>query len=344
MIQLLLVFAILLLIFMGIRRESYRDSGRAYDIVLVIGQSNAVGFSYEAPMTSPNTASNTCTAPLRDNVTINMSRFNSSQDLVNPNPKIWVLDRDPSWPVRYDRAEAYMYRRTRVEAGVLPAIEPLSYYSTSFNPQPSTNFSSQFTQRYVQANPGRNVLIINNAFEGVPLCSPKNDHELIRPLQWNICGNLYNTAIRRVRDALSWNSNNRVVAILWSQGEQDMDNGTTATTYRTELEKFVNTIRTDIGNINIPFLACGYSDQVNFRNDRNLRTSYENEVKRLSCTPFDGINGNRTVTNPRGSLSKFGFISTSGVGCDLPNNKVHFSFAGQRELGKRFYDVFSVIR
>jgi hypothetical protein len=360
MIQLLLVFAVILLIIMGIQRESYKESSRSYDIVLVIGQSNAVGFSNEAPMLPPNTASSTCVDALRDNVTINTSKFDPAQDLVNPNPNIWVLDRDPSWPVRYDRAEAYLYRRKRAEGGVLPAIEPLSYYSTSYNPRPSTNFSSQFAQRYVRDNTGKHVLIINNAFEDIPLskAGPNNSHEFIKPsIQWNTCGALYNTAIRRVKDVLSWNTNNRVVAILWSQGEADIGgvNSTTVQQYITDLKKFVNKIRTDIGNQNIPFISCGYSTAwwSSFDGSReSLRLQYQSNLQSLSVTTFNGSPGpvrSGPVRSGPGTIQKFGYVSTDGVGVDTTdqrnnNNTVHFSFAGQRELGKRFYEVYKVIR
>lgn len=360
MIQLLLVFAVLLLIIIGIRRESYKETTRAYDIVLVIGQSNAVGFSNEAPMLPPNIASATCTGPLRDNVTINTGRFDPAQDLVNPNPNIWVLDRDPSWPVRYDRAEAYLYRRKRAEGGVLPAIEPLSYYSTSYNPRPSTNFSSQFSQRYVRDNAGKHVLIINNAFEDIPLSKPgpNTTHEFIKPpIQWNTCGALYNTAIRRVKDVLSWNPNNKVVAILWAQGEADIGgtNFTPVQTYINDLRNFVNKIRTDIGSQTIiPFIACGYSTAwwSSFDQSReSLRLQYQSNLQSLSMTTINGgpgsVRSGAVRSGPK--IQKFGYVSTDGVGVDTTdqknnNNTVHFSFAGQRELGRRFYEVYKVIR
>lgn len=336
----LLVISLLLLVLQWKTiSEGYIDSANQYDIIIVAGQSNSLGWSNEAarPDGFGNIAS------------YNRSVFTSA-DLTN-NPKISILERDPAWPLNSNRVSLFANEQSIINgSGIYNSVEPMSYHSTSWNVRPSIGFYKTFATRYSAANPTRKVLIIHNGFEATGMSTPFNNHPFIKDgiIQWNVGGNLYNTMVRRVKRVLSWNSGNKVVALLWSQGEADIDANYSAANYKTTLNTFVTRLRTDIGSGDFPFIACGYSETWHQRDTFTQRKNdYMSNVKSMSCTTYDGqsptISG--TVRSGTGILPKFGFVSTVGVQTDIANqNNVHFNFAGLRELGERFWRVYSVIK
>lgn len=333
-----LVLSILILIIqLTVYKEGYKDSSNAYDIIIVAGQSNSLGWSNEAA---------------RQDANGNINSYNEqvfTQDDIQPTPNVFILERDPVFPLNSNRVELFQNKPQIINGtGIYSSIEPMSYHSTSWNVRPSIGFYKTFAKRYAAANPTKKVLIVHNGFEATGMMVPFNNHPFIKDniIQWNVGGLLYRTLVRRVNNVLSWNTNNRVVAVLWSQGEADIDANKTANDYTTQLRNFVNSLRTAIKSPNVPFLACGYSADWHSRDAfTNLKNQYMSNLQSMSSTTY---NGERAGTGPIRSggsvIPKFGYISTVGVTSDVANqNNVHFNFAGLRELGERFWRVYSVI-
>lgn len=319
-------------------KEGYTDPINAYDIIIVAGQSNSVGYSYEATINSADGK-----IPI-DKIT---SKF-TSEDLA-PLPNLYILERDPDWKLRPERITMLNkepdYMRN---CGVIPASEPMSYHSTSYNAQASIGFYRTFAKNYINANPGKKVLIIHNGFEACGIFTPYLNHPSGRTdIQWNIGGALYSTLVKRVNNVLSWNPNNKVVAILWSQGEADIDNtNVTVTQYINEFKKFITSLRTAIKNTNVPFIACGYSQDWHTNDSfTTKKNQFMSNLQSMSCTDYTGET-TRTATPRSCAIPKFAYVSTNGVTSDKAtnSNNVHFNFAGLRELGQRFWRVYSVIK
>ena len=322
--------------------EGYKSTD-AWDIIIVAGQSNSLGWSNEAA--TPDAQGNIAS--------YNTNVFNQANDRT-PHPRVFILERDPAWPMNANRVESFeRLEPTYVNnCGIYPSVEPMSIHSTSWNARPSIGFYNTFARRYADANPNKKVLIIHNGFEATGMFAPFNGHPFIKDgvIQWNTGGNLYNTMVRRVKKVLSWNASNRVVAVLWSQGEADIDAGRSANEYRTGLTNFVNGLRTAIGQANLPpFLACGYPKDWHVNTNRTtLKNQYMTNLQSMSVTLNNGetATGTSAVRPVAGNVvNKFGYVSTVNVQCDVANrNNVHYNFAGLRELGERFWRVYNVIK
>jgi hypothetical protein len=147
-------------------------------------------------------------------------------------------------------------------------------------------------------------------------------------------GNLRAIAIKRANCAMSYNPstnptpnvqgtdpanpNNRCVAFLWHQGEDDVN--TTQTNYKNYMLALIDNLRSSIyGATNTPFISGGFA-------------------------PTSGANG----TNPDLVLSTMGTYSSFGrYYCNYASasnltliDGVHFTASSQRILGSRYFDAY----
>ncbi|HET9058247.1 MAG TPA: sialate O-acetylesterase [Chitinophagaceae bacterium] len=142
---------------------------------------------------------------------------------------------------------------------------------------------------------------------------------------WNKGDTLYNDAVNRLKYVLDKYPGSKVKAFLWHQGESDVYWGRN---YAGMLDRMIMNMRRDIGVQNgdsIPFIVGGFvpfwADQ---RRDRRILDSVIKETpERVIGTGY---------ADPR-----FPFVITK------PDNKVdeiHFDAAGQREMGKRYFESY----
>jgi hypothetical protein len=160
---------------------------------------------------------------------------------------------------------------------------------------------------------------------------------------WDPNKELFQTLVQRVKRVKSLNSGNRVVAVLWSQGERDIDVAKTpVNTYITKLKELITKFRTDTGSPNVPFLACGYSND--WLRGNALKSQYISEMTKMSCTDYTG-ELIRSATKRTGQFvfPNFGYVSINNVQT-VRGDPVHYSFAGLRTLGERFWRVYNVIK
>lgn len=201
---------------------------------------------------------------------------------------------------------------------VIPAVEPLDFVqkATGCNSFAMT-FSLQYLQNYWEA--GREILLIPAAENG----------SSFRFKQWNKGDTLYNDAVERIKYVLKKYPGSEVKAFLWHQGESDVYWGRD---YATKLDLMITAMRREIAGTkgdSIPFIVGGlvpyWTDQAN---ERKIIDSVIRE------TP--------------GRLPRIGYVSTREpfeiIKPDNTVNIIHFDAAGQRELGRRYFAAYQLLR
>ncbi len=106
--------------------------------------------------------------------------------------------------------------------------------------------------------------------------------------------------------------------ILWMQGERDTKSLASANRYKKSLERFIVMIRRDLGKPGLPFVIAQIS----------MPEAYRPGVKPVKLAQQE-------IPRELPSVSSF---STDTL--QKKPDKVHFSSAGQIELGKRFADYY----
>lgn len=135
------------------------------------------------------------------------------------------------------------------------------------------NFALKFCKDYKNNNKlavGRKVLLVHVAQGKTALTSisqysvnkaKKSDDRT--GVSWNKneadSGNLRNLVTNTVTSLLSLNRSNRVVCFLWQQGEEDAEINSSEQTYRDALTELVSDFRSAAGDANVPFLAGGFT-------------------------------------------------------------------------------------
>jgi hypothetical protein len=202
-------------------------------------------------------------------------------------------------------------RKAPYDLKIIPAKEPLHH----FNPQADRiGFALTFAklyQTYIQKQ--RDVLIVpcgmdNTGFDGEG---------------WHKGDFLYNNALERINYVFKKYPKSKLVAILWHQGEKDVN----YKGYQKDLDTLITQFRREIttANTNTPFILGGmvpfWTDLKQARKKQQL--TIENTTKRLP---------NIGYVSP--------YVPTR---IQKPNNTqdtVHYNATGQREMGKRYFEVY----
>lgn len=174
-------------------------------------------------------------------------------------------------------------------------------------PDPNTqisfvlDFAKSYANTYLAEN--RQVLIISNAIGGSPISN------------WVSGGKYMNGLIERLNIALDLEGENRVVAMLWHQGEAD--SGMAEATYKENLLNVINTVRTAVGNPNLPFIGGQTTGGA------------------ISDTVWQKLVEENTVSN-------IGFASSVGAE-HSSKESVHFSSAGYRFMAVKYFEQYQNI-
>lgn len=139
--------------------------------------------------------------------------------------------------------------------------------------------------------------------------------------RWNKGDDLYEDAVKRVKNILSYNSENKLISILWHQGESDVSNSN----YQNNLDNFITNIRNDLEAENIPFILGG---MVPFWVNQNSSRINQQMIISSSINRHDYVG----YANP-----ELPFIIQRE---DNTFEQIHFDANGQRELGKRYFQEF----
>lgn len=115
-------------------------------------------------------------------------------------------------------------------------------------------FAKKYADEYLEK--GRKVLIVNANFGGTGFARP----------EWGIGNIMHERMIAMTKYALALNKKNRVVAVLWAQGEHDSfenadwDPEKRYTTHKKNLTDTFNDFYEKLGDKSVPIIACGFPD------------------------------------------------------------------------------------
>jgi hypothetical protein len=244
-----------------------------FDVVLVVGQSNAVGYG-----------------PTKDTTYLDP-----------PSARIW----------QYAATGTYTNQ-------VIQAIDPLQHQE----PAGATNVghAMSFARDYIRSIPeNRQVLLVPSA-KGSTGFTPQSS------FSWDpdyVAGtNLYNLAVAQATAAVNLNPKNRIVAILWTQGETDA--GMTGSAYGAKVSQLIDGFRAAIpGAANAPFII-----QQMVPEGIETRTGFPT----INAVHIDT---QRTKVRTAFTYGPRGMFNTTDV--PDPAVPIHYNGQGQRTLGSRIY-------
>ena len=190
-----------------------------------------------------------------------------------------------------------------------------------------SSFGLSFAREYINSGrlaEGRKLLILRCAVGGTGFLDNK----------WKLTDPLYLKMIDMIETTLSLNPENRLVALLWHQGETYATLKATFDQHYGHLSALLNSVRKKFSSPNLPFIA---GDFVHHWKDANIEI----------CTPvLDAI---RAVCGE----GKSGFVETDGLESNLQgdfehplgwrHDAIHFSRRSVYELGIRYYQKFCEI-
>ena len=179
-----------------------------------------------------------------------------------------------------------------------------------------------FARWYAAANPTRRVLIVPVAYGGTAFEGPDTTGG---SKTWKVGASLpdslYELGIQQAKAAIAAGGpGTRLAAILWHQGEQDITNSTPAATYQADLDAFVDGLRIRLAAPTVPFIVG--------------QLPPERTTSGLGASQMAAQAGLAT----RRAFTAFAYGPWGSRGSDL----VHYIAAGQRLLGRSYWDAYLV--
>ncbi|MBQ8882559.1 MAG: hypothetical protein IJY70_04105 [Clostridia bacterium] len=183
------------------------------------------------------------------------------------------------------------------------------------------DFALTFAQNYKNEYlaPDRKILIIRSAIGGTGFSGG----------QWKENDTVYRKMREMVELALSLNPENKVVALLWHQGEHDSVWHATSEYYYEKLGFLIDKVRSDYATEDLPFVVADFVNEWKSKNEE-------------CCAPV--ISAMRKLALDKGGA----FVET----LDLPSNNqkvgngddIHFCRNSLAILGGRYFDAYKSIR
>ena len=343
---------------------------KVYDIVVIAGQSNAVGFGRR----------NVC-----DNARLPGCGV---VDLKKNSTAIGPTALYDSIHTKIKQFSGEWNSDSTKRNKIIEASDPLETF-ISFGTG-TISFGMSFAKKYIadrEINIGaRDLLLVNCAYSGSGLHSGSDGMKWRKPIAGdNLTQSLYTKTVQRLRNLktlLGSANNSRVVAFLWHQGETDRTGITNAnkTGYKRVLKESLTGMRTEIMSIfnnnnsgyMFPILLGGLSLESEFNRITGDRRVPLQNVKMMSRVISE-------LSNPSDSfyIDKSAFISTdyftfsprleSNTEVDASGNSSgiryadgrvftcithpsrcednsHFSATACRELGNRYFSIYKRVR
>lgn len=192
---------------------------------------------------------------------------------------------------------------------IIAAVEPLQHHTAKENKIGFALTFSKLVKKHF--NDDRELLIVPCGYGGSGFQNNR----------WNKGDDLYTDAVDRVQSILLRNKESRLLAILWHQGEKDIDNSN----YQDSLDDFITNIREDLNAQNVPFIVGGMVPFWVAKEERRQRIQHiiKNTIERHDFIGY---------ADP-----ELPFIIEKK---DNSFDPIHYNAAGQRELGKRYFAEF----
>lgn len=189
------------------------------------------------------------------------------------------------------------------------------------------NFSLSFATEYINnglLKEGRKLLILRTSVGGTGFLDNR----------WKLTDDLYLRMMEMIRTALALNPENRLVALLWHQGETDALCHASYDVHYNHLMTLLKSVRDEFGVPELPFVA---GDFVHDWKNKHLDI----------CTPV--VDAIRAVCR---DCTNGSFVESDGLLSNAqevyPNNTrltdyIHFSRRSIYELGKRYFEAYSTL-
>lgn len=184
------------------------------------------------------------------------------------------------------------------------------------------NFCLSFASEYVKnemLGKGRKLLIICAAVGGTGFLDKR----------WGMQDDLFLRMMEMIKTALSLNSQNRLVAFLWHQGETDASLKADYKTHYKNLSMLINAVRHTFDCHKLPFLAADFVKQ------------WKNENHEI-CEPV--VNAMKDICS---SIGNARFIDSEGLQSNdqkLGNSDtIHFCREALNQLGLMYFNAFRKI-
>ena len=191
-----------------------------------------------------------------------------------------------------------------------------------------TNFGLSFAREYLAAcrlAEGRSLLIIRAAAGGTGFLSG----------HWRTADALFLHMMEMIRTALALNPENRLVAMLWHQGENDVNRGATYEAHYQHLFTLVTMVRNAFLVPKLPFIAGDFTPL--WREEKGEACAPVSDAVRAVCRDV----GYAAFVETDGLSSNFETIAEHPLG--WPHDSIHFSREALYLLGKRYFCAFASI-
>ena len=187
-----------------------------------------------------------------------------------------------------------------------------------------SNFSyfvaKEYEKKFLQKD--RKVLIVQTAIGGTGF-SKKH---------WGVGDILHERMVNMINYALSLNPENRLVGLLWHQGEHDSFEQAELSPvererfYFSKLKEFLSDFRMRFGNI--PFVCAGFT--------KAWYTSYEKECESIYRATQNVVDTEQNAIFIQNTFDLLNNKEELGI-----NDEVHFCNRALAILGKRYFDALS---
>ena len=346
-----------------------------YDIVIIAGQSNAVGYGIRNVCDKSTFAGCGGKIDLRTNTTVQGPIRISGYEIIDTT-KVKMFTSS------YDFPDSYIELNKNK---IVDMSEPLNHI-LSRDPAGDSNkisFVSSFAKEYLKITEfrtsARKLLIVGCA---------KSATGMNEWIQTSDPYELYNLTIQRlqsVRDLLSSTNNSKVVAFLWHQGESDMTStfnsaairaavgdaaksrliNTNRNNYKSKLKNSLTGMRTAImsifnnnnGGYTYPILLGGLSYDKQFNRITGVRNpaEFRQEMSKLISEVSNPNDPNYIPKSAFVSSDYFTFsprlegnsiMNESGTEVDTygDDGNHHFSASSMREFGRRYFYFYNIIK
>ena len=187
------------------------------------------------------------------------------------------------------------------------------------------NFSLAFARRYIEDNrlaEDRKLLILRTAVSGSGFLDN----------YWKPGDRFYNRMMGMITTALELNPENRLVALLWHQGETDAILHASYDVHYGHLTEFVKSVREKVGKNDLPFVAGEFTKQ------------WSEENREIVLPVIQAIKNVCADVGMGAFVESDGLLSNEQDTQNNPNtDTIHFCRSSIYELGDRYYEAFANI-
>lgn len=188
------------------------------------------------------------------------------------------------------------------------------------------DFSLTFAKAYKESGmleKGRKLLIIRAAIGGTGFLQGN----------WHEEGDLYLKMLEMTDYALSLKGENRLVAFLWHQGEDDVMRGNSPENYERQLGYLIDSVREKYGVPDLPFIAG------EFIGDWSGSYEFPERITGIVGAIEKVLSARKNTAY----VSSEGLLSNKQTGA-VETDNIHFCRQSLREFGRRYFKAYESMK